>query len=325
VILPALPAEDPNDRYGVAALTRAWLDEQRSKHTRRAYENDLRVYLGWCQVEGLNPLTARPTDGGRYRSQMPDTTAPRTVARRMASVSSWYRYLIANGACDLNPLAAVRRPFIDREETVTVGLSTDEVKAILRACDRAAERAVSSSPHRYLLAMRDRTVLRFLAAMGMRRSEIVGLDLSALGANRGYRTIRYLGKGAKSRERALPAHLLHALDEYLVLRAAVAGDTVALFVTLSPTGVPGRLDADNITAGLRRFATQAGVLSANRITPHSFRHAFATNAREMGVALEDVQDAMGHADPRTTRAYDRARRQLHREPALRLGEMYEDN
>ena len=73
---------------------------------------------------------------------------------------------------------------------------------------------------------------------------------------------------------------------------------------------------------VRRLATRAGLPSADRLSPHSLRHAFATNAREIGVPLEDVQDAMGHADARTTRRYDRARFALHRDPALRLGDLY---
>ncbi len=324
-ILPALPADAPDDRYGIRALTEAWLAEQRSPHTRRAYGGDLRVFLGWCQEEGLDPLRARPTDGGRFKVYVLAGAAPRTAARRMATVSSWFRYLIANGVCQYNPLGAVRRPVIDREETVTVGLSPAEVKAILRAGDEAAERSVELSAGRHLAAMRDRAVVRFLAAMGMRRAEVIGLDVTSLGSNRGFRTVRFVGKGDKSRERALPAHLLAVLDEYLAVRARFAGPTGALFITVPPGGEPGRLDADNLVHIIRRYATAAGVPSADRITPHSFRHAFATNAREMGVALEDVQDAMGHADPRTTRAYDRARRQLHRDPALRLDQMFQDD
>ncbi len=70
---------------------------------------------------------------------------------------------------------------------------------------------------------------------------------------------------------------------------------------------------------VRRLARGAGIANAGKITPHSLRHTFVTLAREAGVPLEDVQDAVGHADPRTTRRYDRARHNLDRSPAYALG------
>jgi integrase len=69
---------------------------------------------------------------------------------------------------------------------------------------------------------------------------------------------------------------------------------------------------------VRRLAQQAGIEAADRLSPHSLRHAFATTARAEGVPLEDVQDAMGHADPRTTRRYDRDRHNLDRDPAYTI-------
>jgi integrase len=69
---------------------------------------------------------------------------------------------------------------------------------------------------------------------------------------------------------------------------------------------------------VRRLAREAGIAAADRLSPHSLRHAFATAARSEGVPLEDVQDAMGHADPRTTRRYDRDRHNLDRDPAYTL-------
>lgn len=319
-----LVAAGSDDRYGVEALTLAWLQEQRSEHTRRAYKGDLRVYLGWCQESDLNPLTARPTDAGRFRIFL-DESAPRSVVRRMSAMSSWYTYLVANGAAEHNPFASAKRPKIDHEETVTVGLTVAEVKAILARADQEALASRGWTPRRHLAALRNRAAIRLLAAMGLRRAEVVSLDLDSLSTNQGYRTLRYRGKGAKMRERAMPAHLLHVLDEYLVVRADFAGESTALFITSTGRGPAGRLDDKNLFDVLRRLATDAGIPSADRVSPHSLRHAFVTNAREMGIALEDVQDAMGHADPRTTRHYDRARRKLSREPALRLGEMYEED
>jgi integrase len=103
------------------------------------------------------------------------------------------------------------------------------------------------------------------------------------------------------------------LDAYLAERGAEA-DSGPLFVTTSGA----RIDRHVVFRLVRRLAREAGIPGWARLSPHSLRHAFATSARDEGVPLEDVQDAMGHADPRTTRRYDRDRHNLDRDPAYTL-------
>lgn len=322
--LPALPPGDGRDRYDVRRLTAAWLADF-AAHTRRAYFRDLAHYLDWCQRDGLHPLSARPSDVSQYRAELERPVggrvpSPATVHRRLAALSSWYGFLVANGAAAGNPLAGIRRPRVDRDASATVGLTADEVRALLAAADAAVP--APGSPRR-LVALRDRALLRVLADLGLRIGEALALDVAALAYNRGRRTLRYVGKGGKLRERPLSAHALEALDEYLAERAGAAGGLDGpLFATRARGGGWGRLDEPAAFRLIRRLAARAGLPSADRLSPHSLRHAFATNAREIGVPLEDVQDAMGHADARTTRRYDRARFALHRDPALRLGDLY---
>jgi integrase/recombinase XerD len=350
--LPGLPAADPADRYSIRRLTFAWLAEAQmeSAHTARGYFRDLAAYLGWCDRQGLDPLTARATDLGQYRvalqratvggsGRQPRAPAPSTVARRLSAVSSWYRYLVANsdGQVATNPMTGVRRPRVDRDASTTIGLTVDEVRALLDAADAEARVRADTLPDiptpaqraRHLAALRDRALIRVLADLGLRVGEGLALDVDALSYNRGHRTVRYLGKGNKQRERAVSPHALEAVDEYLATRARVRGNRPdqldgPLFATTRRDGGTGRLDEPAAFRLIRRLAQHAGLPSAYRLSPHSLRHAFATNARELGVALEDVQDAMGHADARTTRRYDRGRYALHREPSLRLGAQYAD-
>ena len=353
--LPALPAADPADRYSIRRLTFAWLAEalQESVHTARAYFRDLTGFLGWCAAQRLDPLTARATDLGQYRvAQQAGTTgdgrthrapAPTTIARRLSAVSSWYRYLVANsaGQVTVNPLAGVRRPKVDRDVSTTAGLTLTEVDALLDAADAealtraaalAAALAAAPTPRlraNGLAALRDRALIRLLADLGLRVGEALALDVDALSHNRGHRTVRYLGKGGKPRERAVSPHALDALDGYLTARGEACATPVEqldgpLFATTGRDGRPGRLDEPAAFRTIRRLARAAALPSAGRLSPHSLRHAFATNARELDIPLEDVQDALGHADPRTTRRYDRARNALHREPGLRLGARHAD-
>lgn len=331
--LPALPPHTGGDRYSLPALTAAWLTDY-APHTRKAYFRDLADFLAWCQREGLDPRVARATDLGRYRAALSQPASgsvpsPASVHRRLSALSSWYRYLVANsdGQVSTNPVSGVRRPRADRDASATVGLSAEEVRALLAAADARALAAADLPDVRRLAALRDRALVRMLADLGLRVGEALALDLPALAHNRGQRTVRYLGKGGKRRERPLSSQVAAALGDYLAARAAVAGVAVErltgpLFATAGRGGRPGRLDEPAAFRLIRRLATAAGLPAAQRLSPHSLRHAFATNAREIGLPLEDVQDAMGHADTRTTRRYDRARHALERDPALRLGDLY---
>jgi integrase/recombinase XerD len=349
VALPALPAAEPTDRYGVRQLTVTWLVGF-ADHTRTAYFRDLAHFLAWCQRLGIDPMRARGSDLDHYRAtlEQPPTggrrLSPATVHRRLSALSSWYRYLVANsdGVVSVNPAAAVRRPRVDRDASATVGLTTEQVRALLRAADEVASARLSHVPPatgigdtigrrhaRVLAALRDRALLRLLADLGLRIGEALALDVNALSHNQGRRTVRYRGKGGTARERPLSAGVGQALDDYLAARARATNCPVdrlsgPLFATTGRDGGNGRLTEPAAFLLVRRVARYAGIPSADRLSPHSLRHAFATNARELGIPLEDVQDAMGHADARTTRRYDRGRHALHRDPALRLGELYDD-
>ena len=125
--------------------------------------------------------------------------------------------------------------------------------------------------------------------------------------------------GVRARRRALTPYAGAAVDAYLAARAAAEGTSAdRLDGPLLVTASGARLDRHAVFRLIRRLAAEAGIAGAQRLSPHSLRHAFATAARAEGVALEDVQDAMGHADPRTTPRYDRDRHNLDRDPAYTL-------
>src|SRR5690606_6159130 len=221
-------------------------------HTRRAYFRDLAHFLTWCQRDGLDPRAARAADLAGYRATLEHPAhghppAPASVHRRLSALSSWYRHLIANGDGEVaaNPLAGVRRPRVDRDASTTAGLTADQVRALLAQADtvvaaRAADLAHSPTPYRrarHLAALRDRALLRLLADLGLRVGEALALDTDALSHNQGQRTVRYLGKGGKQRERALSPQAAQALDADLASRAtAGAPPTGPLFATTGPCG-----------------------------------------------------------------------------------------
>lgn len=124
---------------------------------------------------------------------------------------------------------------------------------------------------------------------------------------RGHCTVRIVGKGGRVDRVVLPPVVCDAID-----RAADGREAGPLFVT--STGAPMR--AEQATRIVKRAARDAGI--GSRLSPHSLRHTAVTLALDAGVPLRDVQDFARHADPRTTRRYDRARGQLDRSPAYVL-------
>ncbi|GAA4726452.1 tyrosine-type recombinase/integrase [Phytohabitans rumicis] len=309
---PAVPASAlPAVGDGVD-FTEAWLRNRRlSEHTRDAYRRDIAGYLAWCAGRGLDPLRATFLDVNAYGRDLESTVEPRggrpltvaTVARKLSALSSWYAFLAKLRAVEANPVSAADRPKVARDHSATVGLTPAEVDTLLAAAD------ADTGP----LAARNRAALTFLADLGLRVGELVSLNLDDIGYERGHRSVRFVGKGGKPRRRALTPGTSAALDAYLATRPD-ADAAAALFVTASGA----RLDRHAMFRLVRRYAQQARIPAWAKLSPHSLRHAFATAARAEGVPLEDVQDAMGHADPRTTRRYDRDRHNLDRDPAYTL-------
>ncbi|BFU44604.1 tyrosine-type recombinase/integrase [Krasilnikovia sp. MM14-A1004] len=296
---------------GAEQVTEAWLANRRlSEHTLAAYRRDVAGWLGWCAARELDPLRASFLDVNAYARELEERVDPRsgrrlsaaTVARKLSGVSSWYDFLVKVRAVQANPVGGADRPYVSRDHSATVGLSAEQVDAVLAAAEADAGPA----------AVRHRAMVTMMADLGLRVGELVGLDVGDVGAERGHRTVRFVGKGGRPRRRVLTPGAAAALDAYLLVRPGAAQGP--LFVTASG----GRVDRHAVFRLVRRLARAAGVAGWERLSPHSLRHAFATSARAEGVPLEDVQDAMGHADPRTTRRYDRDRHNLDRDPAYTL-------
>lgn len=289
----------------LATHTAAWLWSFReSEHTRSAYRRDVEDFARWCHTRDLDPCEARRPQIDAYAANIANNPNPRTgrplapssVARRLAALSSWYGYLLDAGAVTHNPMLRVRRPRVDAMHTATVGLSAGEAIAVLRA---AVDDPV-------LGPMCAGALAGFLVSIGARVSEVCALDVTDLGYDSGHRTVRLRMKGGKTRTRAVPPALAVQLD-------ACRGDRADGPLFRGPSGE--RMDRHTIARFVRRAARAARIPAAEQITPHSFRHAWATLARENGATLEERQFALGHADPRTTQRYDRARASLDRDPS----------
>lgn len=308
--------DDLVDVYGTGDplpdLAGGWVARQRSAASRRAYARRFRAWEAYSRSAGTHPLRATlpladayarhietaPTlarvKGGR-RGETAPTGAPLSPAgqaQALSAASSFYGYAAQLGAVPANPFAAVRRPEIDRDHSTTEGLTPEETARLLTA-------ARDYAPRSYALAC-------LLYMLGPRVDELLALDVTALGYDRGHRTLPLRRKGGRITPVPVPPAALDALLLYLDGR-----QDGPLFTT----GSGRRWSEPEVWKHLRVLARRAGIPQAESIKPHALRHGFITDALEQGVPLHQVQDAAGHRDPRTTQRYNRRRGRLDGHPA----------
>ena len=261
-----------------------------SLNTLRAYTRNLGAYCAWLDAQGLDLLAAKRMEVDGYRHSLTDK--PATVAQKLATVSAFYRYAISQDVIAINPAAGVKRPAISPDHTNTQGLNKDQAKAMLAT-------AKADSPRSYALVC----VLLFT---GVRIGEALNATTADYGHDKGYRVLMIRRKGGKGDSVVVPPPAVAALNAYLEtdgreLAAGKAGAGLPIFTT--STGKPWAQSGAFNT--IKRLAKAAGI--AGKISPHSLRHTFATLALDAGATLHDLQDSMGHADPRTTQRYNHAR------------------
>ena len=275
-----------------AHIIAAWQLSQTSRHTLAAYTRNLLDYCVWLDSYGFDLLEAQRVQVNGYRLTL--AGAPATVARKLAALSSFYRFARVEGLVDRNPVEAVSRPKIDADHSATQGLTRDQAKALLAA-------AHADSPRSYAL-------VSLLMFTGIRVSEALNASTADYGHDAGHRTLNIERKGGKAAKVAVPAPAVAALNAYLNTSGTelVVGTGMSLPIFTTATGKPW--NRSEVFRTIQRLAREAGI--QGQISPHSLRHSFATIALDSGTALHDLQDSMGHADPRTTRRYDRARNNL---------------
>ncbi len=262
----------------VAAFLRALAVERgASAHTVRSYRTDLAQF---------QELLAR---GGITRPEEVDSRAVRaflaslhgrkidrvSIARKLAALRSYFRFLVRRGVLASNPARQVTTPRLPRK--LVTFLPIDEATALL---DAPGTR------------VRDHAILELLYASGLRVSELAGLDLEDV--DRGAGTVRVLGKGSKERIVPFGGAAASALEAYLAERGEQGGP-------LFRNARGGRLGVRSIHTIVRGRARAAGI--ARRVSPHTLRHSFATHLLDAGGDLRLIQDLLGHSRLSTTQRY----------------------
>jgi integrase/recombinase XerC len=264
-----------------AFLRHLTLEKGASPHTIRSYRNDLLEFVrqaGGDDAEWLQTLDPRAVRAylARLHGRGLD---PVTIARKLAAVRSWCRFLVRRGLLERNVAREVRGPRLPQK--LVSFLPIDEAMALMDAKGSGARTSV-----------RDAAVLELLYATGLRVSELASLDLEDF--DRARQTVRVLGKGRKERIVPYGSRAAGALAAYLSGRGDAQG---ALFT--NRTG--GRLTVRSIHTIVRRSAAACGI--TRRVSPHTLRHTFATHLLDAGADLRVIQEFLGHRRLSTTQRY----------------------
>lgn len=284
--------ENAQPRYGPVAAVAAEFLGGHHGNTRSAYAADLRDFCGYCAGHRLDPLEATRADLRGYLAHLQEQGRARsTLARRAVALRGFYSTAVDDFDLPANPAARlqVRRP---RDTARVNALTLPELRRLLSAADRSTARSQG--------------LAWLLASTGLRISEACTARIEDITATGEERWLTVTCKGGV--RRSVPLHPT-CWQRLMPLAAEGAGP---LFATAG--GNP--LDRHSAARNLRRLATAAAI--PGPFSPHVLRHTFVTLARQAGCTLEDLQDAAGHADPATTRAYDRTAQTHATHPATRL-------
>lgn len=265
-----------------------------SPHTLRATDADLRdlsTFLAELPHEPTFTQVDRKVARAYLASLMERTQSPRTIARKLATLRGFYRFMVKDGSLARSPMDGLRNPRLGRPLPRPLDLTT--TLELLDAPKDRPRHNGDTSPDP--LAARDRALLELLYATGLRISEALNLPLADLDLTR--RSVRVLGKGNKVRDVPFHHRCESSLRDYLALRARLAPTHDLVFVART-----GGLVSDRSARRILERATREGGL-AQPVHPHQLRHTFATHLLDNGLDLRHIQELLGHASIGTTQIY----------------------
>ncbi len=266
------------------------LERNASEHTVKSYREDLTQAATFFATKLGDTAAPSRLTSRLIRSYLvwlhEQGYAKSTVARRLAALRSWTRFLCRQGRLTADPTAGIRGPRQDKN--LPHFLSQD---AILRLLDAPGSEQA--------LELRDRAILETLYSAGLRVSELTGLDERDVDLDDGVATVR--GKGRKERLVLLGPHALAALKRWLEQRPAIAGRAggavPAVFLNKNGT----RLTSRSVGRLVEKYLRATGL--DPKTSPHSLRHSFATHLLDRGADIRSVQELLGHRSLGTTQIY----------------------
>ncbi|MBV8127540.1 MAG: tyrosine recombinase XerC [Planctomycetaceae bacterium] len=261
-------------------------ERQASSHTLRSYHDDMEIftrYLEENQREGSDPTIVDPARLRRYSAWLNGQGyAASTIARRLASLRSFYRYLRRQGTVTTDPTSGLRNP--KQPQRLPRLLRIDDVIRLLDAI-----------PVHTALGVRDRAMLETLYGGGLRVNELVGLNRDDIDFESDL--VRVRGKGRRERLSPIGPMAIRWIHHYLPIRQPKSAGEQAVFLNRYGT----RLTTRSVGRLLEDHLARAGLTSA--ASPHTLRHSFATHLLDRGADLRSVQELLGHRNLTTTQIY----------------------
>ena len=260
-----------------------------AKNTQLAYMRDLRLLMKSLQLkadEELLQVSRQQLIAYLVRLKQ-EGRAASTVARKLASIKAFYRFLMAERYIRRNPAEVL--------EAASRGLHLPKVLNV-----QEVERLLDEPNLGTLDGYRDKTMLELLYATGMRVSELVNVPVKNVDMKMQY--VIVMGKGSKERMLPLGRTALHYLEHYLsVVRPQLLHGKPDAAAELFVTGWGGPMTRERFYEIIVAYGKSAGI--SKRVTPHMLRHSFATHLLNNGTDLRIVQELLGHADISTTQIY----------------------
>ncbi len=244
-----------------------------SDHTLKNYLADLDHVADYLKERSLSEATTN--DLRSYVASLFGKLQPASIARRLSSVRSYFRFLMRKGLLETSPAEGLTLPKLPKK--LPRFLVQDEAGSLMETENESA---------------RDRAILELLYGTGMRVGELAGLQLQNLDLDEGWARVR--GKGNKERVIPIGTKAYEALRAYLKSRGLEPGG-----VFLNAQKRP--LTARSVQRIVKRAALKAGIVK--RTTPHTLRHSFATHLLEEGADLRGIQELLGHSSLSTTQRY----------------------
>ena len=279
-----------------AYLRHLAIERGAAKNTQLAYKRDLARYVAYLDELGINdPSLISEQDIARFSEEL--TTryglVASSTARVMAAVRGLHRFWLLEGTNQVDAAARIKPPKTPKR--LPKAISINDIERLLDAAGPAPDQAAGIAD---FVRVRDRALLELLYATGARISEVVNLDLDDLVDPT---VVRLFGKGSKERIVPIGSFAQRALAAYLTRSrpalVAKGKGTPALF--LNQRG--GRLTRQSAWSIIATAAEVCGMTSS--VSPHTFRHSFATHLLEGGADVRVVQELLGHSSVATTQIY----------------------
>lgn len=258
----------------------------KSLNTVESYTRDISQYITYLDELGITDIknTSKTTVLSYMAIMQSRGRAASTMSRTLASIRSFYVFLMDNGLTDSNPTSSLSTPHVDKKPPMV--LSGADIELLLEQPTLKDNKGI-----------RDRAMLELLYATGIRVSELIGLNISDINLNIGFVRCR----GSKN-ERVIPigAKAIESLKLYIEKARGTMAKTDnerALFVNCNG----GRISRQGFWKIVKKYRESAGI--EKEITPHSLRHSFAVHLIENGADLDSLKTMMGHVDISSTQVY----------------------